>query len=641
MRLIDGASAEAKALCLKLKLLYPRVAQREFARGFVQRLLFSALVDADWTDTACFMDNVPLPRRMDGAARAALWAELAARGEAYIGAMPEKHPIDALRRELSVRCRDAGRGAVPGIYRLCLPTGAGKTYAGLRFCLQAAQGINARHIFYFAPYKSITGQNAQRIREALGDDYVLEHHSDFIADTEEKQNIYLARNSRWEGAPVICSTMVQLLDTLFAAPRRNVRRLASLAGSVLLFDEVQTLPLKHTCLFNFAVNTLSELLGCVVVLCTATQPKLEAPTHPLMRREDCDIVPDYPKLFERLRRIDCNTDGCRGGGMTTSELAGFVSVIADEHRSTLVVMNTKASAAKLYAELKERLDGDVHLFCLTTRLCSAHRKALIHELERLLNDKSARVVCVSAQLIEAGVNLDFDCAVRSLAGLVSAVQTGGRCHRHGAGGLGILYLVDCIDENLSHLKEIDDAKMVFKELLGLMPADTDWLSPEALNRYYEQLYSEQSIRDEMMFTAKSESGTSISLVDLLSLNKQGMTARAGAGAGKSLPDYALRWAFGTAEAAFRAIDGGGIGVLVPYGEGKELIKKLLSGNPPAGVFRELEAYAVQLSDSELKRLGNTVYTALDGAVNILQENYYDGDGIGVVFDPLPLNDTFV
>ena len=174
-----------------------------------------------------------------------------------------------------------------------------------------------------------------------------------------------------------------------------------------------------------------------------------------------------------------------------------------------------------------------------------------------------------------------------------------------------------------------------------MPADTDWLSPAALDRYYEQLYSEQSSRDEMMFTAKSESGTSISLVDLLSLNEQGMRARAGAGAGKSLPDYALRQAFGTAEAAFRAIDGGGIGVLVPYGEGTELIKKLLSGNPPAGVFRELEAYAVQLSDSELKRLGNAVYTALDGAVNILQENYYDGDGIGVVFDPLPPNDTFV
>ena len=640
MRLIDGASSEAKALHLELKRLYPDAAQREFARGFVQRLLFSALVDADWTDTACFMDNVPLPKRQDGAARSALWAELAARGEAYIGAMPEKRPIDALRRELSERCRDAGRGAAPGIYRLCLPTGTGKTYAGLRFCLQAAQGTNARHIFYFAPYKSITSQNAQRIREALGDEHVLEHHSDFIAESDDERKIYAARSSRWEGSPVICSTMVQLLDTLFAAPRRNVRRLAPLAGSVLLFDEVQALPLKHTYLFNFAVNTLAELLGCVVVLCTATQPKLETLEHPLMLREGCDIVPGCSKLFEQLRRIECNTDGCRGGGMTTSELADFVSAISDEHRSTLVVMNTKPSAVKLCAELKERLDGDVRLFCLTTRLCAAHRRALIAELEGLLNDKNARVVCVSTQLIEAGVDLSFDCAVRSLAGLVSAVQVAGRCNRHGELGLGTLYLVDCIDENLSRLEEIDEAKKVCKELLLLMPEGTDWMSPAAMDRYYDLLYSERRSLNEMKYNSKDDSGLAISLVDLLSLNKQGMTARAGAGAGEKLPRHSLCQAFGTAEAAFRAIEDNGTSVLVPYGGGKELIEKLLSGNPPAAVFRELENYAVQLGDGELKRLGSAVYTALDGAVNILQENYYDGDGIGVVFDPLPLNNMF-
>lgn len=639
MALIDGAAAEVKALHMNLKRLFPDRAQREFARGFVQRLLFGALVDADWTDTACFADGIPLPKRPDSAARSARWAELAARGEAHIVSLPEKHPIDALRRELSERCRDAGRGASPGIYRLCLPTGAGKTYAGLRFCLQAAQGINARHIFYFAPYKSITGQNAQRIREALGDDCVLEHHSDFIADTDTGQGIYLARSSRWEGAPVICSTMVQLLDTLFAAPRRNARRLPALAGSVLLFDEVQALPLRHTYLFNFAVNTLAELLGCVVVLCTATQPKLEALAHPLMLSASSDIIPDYPALFERLRRIECNTDGCKGGGMSTIELATFVSAISDEHRSTLVVLNTRMSAIKLHAELKGRLDGNVKLFCLTTRLCPAHRKALIKRLEALLNDKSARVVCVSTQLIEAGVDLDFDCAVRSLAGLVNAVQTGGRCHRHGGGGLGTLYLVDLQDEDLSKLPEIDEAKKACLDLLSLLPAGVDCLSPEALDRYYKLLYSTRFSRDEMMYNTESAKGISVSLVDLLSVNEKGSKALAGEH-NRTLRDFELRQAFGTAEGVFEAIEDGGTGVLVPYGKGKELIAGLLSGSPSAGVFRELEAYTVQLRQGELERLGSAVYAALDGAVHILQENYYDSDGTGVVFDPLPLGNMF-
>ena len=252
---------------------------------------------------------------------------------------------------------------------------------------------------------------------------MLEHHSDFIAEAGDEAN-YQMYSSRWEGCPVICSTMVQFLDTAFAAPRRNVRRMASLAGSVLLFDEVQALPLKHTYLFNLAVNTLAELFGCVIILCTATQPALGELKHPLMLSENCDIVPDYRDIFAKLKRVNCDVSRCLHGAMTIPELAGFVSELSDKCRSTLVVMNTKPGAVGLYNELRGRLDSDVHLFCLTTWMCSAHRSDVIRQLEVLLGRE--RVVCVSTQLIEAGVDLSFDCAVRSMAGLVNAIQTGGR-----------------------------------------------------------------------------------------------------------------------------------------------------------------------------------------------------------------------
>ena len=634
--LLEAAGQEVRQLRLKLNSLYPDEAQRSFSLGFTQRLLFSALVDADWTDTACFMDGTELPERDGSEARARMWEELYLRGERHISALPGSHPIDGLRRELSERCRDAGEDIEPGVYRLCLPTGAGKTYAGLRLCLNAARSINARHIFYFAPFKSITGQNAGRIREAIGAENVLEHHSDFIAEAGDEAN-YQMYSSRWEGCPVICSTMVQFLDTAFAAPRRNVRRMASLTGSVLLFDEVQALPLKHTYLFNLAVNTLAGLFGCVVILCTATQPALGELKHPLMLSENCDIVPDYRDIFAKLKRVNCDVSRCLHGAVTVPELAGFVSELSDEHRSTLVVMNTKAGAVGLYNELRGRLDSDVHLFCLTTRMCSAHRSDVIRQLEGLLG--KGRVVCVSTQLIEAGVDLSFDCAVRSMAGLVNAIQTGGRSNRHGdgAGRLGALFMVDC-DENLSHLQEIDEAKQAMRMLLECMPEGTDWLGVEAIDRYYELLYSQKPIEKEMEYHCESSSGLSVSLVDLLTVNEKGM--KAAAGAGRKVQTFTMHQAFETAEGAFEAISDEKRGVLVPYGAGKELIGRLLSGERSPELLRQLEAYTVQLSNSELHKLDGAVAVELDGTVMVLQGNYYDSEGPGVVFDPLPLEPMF-
>ncbi len=633
--LLAEAGGEVRELRLKLNRLFTAEAQRSFALGLTQRLLFSALVDADWADTAGFMDGRELPGRAGGEERAAVWEELFALGESRIGALPNRHPIDGLRRELSGRCRDAGSCVGSGIYRLCLPTGAGKTYAGLRFCLNAARSINARHIFYFAPFKSITGQNAARIREVIGHENVLEHHSDFIAEAGGEED-YQMYSSRWEGRPVICSTTVQLLDSLFAAPRRNVRRMASLAGSVLLFDEVQALPLRHTYLFNLAVNTLASLFGCVVVLCTATQPALAGLKHPLALSENCDIVPNYREIFTKLRRVNCDVSLCRRGALSIPELAGFVSGLSGGYRSTLVVMNTKSAAVGLYNELRGRLEAGVHLFCLTTRMCSAHRRDVITKLEALLN-RGERVVCVSTQLIEAGVDLSFDCAVRSMAGLVNAIQVGGRSNRHGDGELGALYIADC-GENLSHLKEIDEAKNAMRRLLESMPVDTDWLGVDAVDRYYELLYSARAVKDEMEYF-RSCNGVSVSLVDLLTVNEQGVKAMAGS-AGRQPPSFTMHQAFGTAEGAFEAISDEKSGVLVPYGDGKGYIGELLSGNHSPELFRRLETCTVQLGNGELRLLGGAVVSGLDGAVRILLDNYYDAGGPGVVFDPLPLEPKF-
>ena len=191
--------------------------------------------------------------------------------------------------------RTAGR---PASIAFIFPRGGGKTYSGLRFCVEMARRQNARHLFYFAPYKSITRQNADAIRKALGEDMVLEHHSDvlFASEQSAEQQRWLTLSQRWQGVPVICTTMVQLLNTLFAAPRQNVRRLSALAGSVLLLDEIQALPLQDTCLLNLALDTLARLFGCTVGLVHChTAGSCQGP------------IPRWPF---RLKWIWCRTTSC-------------------------------------------------------------------------------------------------------------------------------------------------------------------------------------------------------------------------------------------------------------------------------------------------------------------------------------------
>ena len=185
-----------------------------------------------------------MPQQAEGAQRQSIWNKLSEHTEDYLNGLPVVYSIDSLRREISNQCLAAARERAPGIYRLYIPTGGGKTYSGLRFCIEMARRQNARHIFYFSPYKSITRQNADCIRNALGEEFVLEHHSDvtFEESEEETREQWLAQSQRWQGTPVICTTMVQFLNSLFAAPRQNVRRLSALAGSVLLFDGIQSLP---------------------------------------------------------------------------------------------------------------------------------------------------------------------------------------------------------------------------------------------------------------------------------------------------------------------------------------------------------------------------------------------------------------
>ncbi len=644
--LADEAAQEVAALKVRIKNSIPfdyrLKSQNEaywvtfrFWMGLVQRFLFSALVDADWTDTACFMGGIPLPREDSPEQRQAAWDRLSSRTESYLRGLPVRCGIDGLRREISDQCFSAAQSRAPGIYRLYVPTGGGKTYAGLRFCVEMARRHNVPHIFYFAPYKSITQQNAACIRNVLGDANVLEHHSDILLeeDGEDTKTRWLTLRQRWQGVPVICTTMVQLLNTLFAAPRQNVRRLSALTGSVLLFDEIQALPLRDTCLLNLAMNALAQICRCTIVLCTATQPALEETPYPVEFSPDRDLVADFARRFQQLRRTRI-VPRLTPGGEHAPAIADFVTGLLAENRSILVILNTKGAVNKLFDTLQAGLPGDVRLFCLTTRLCHRHREDVMEELKSCLQAKGPPVVCVSTQLMEAGVDLSFDCVVRSMAGLPSIAQAAGRCNRNGEDACRPVYLIRCADEDLRYLPEIDTAAQATQRLLEQLLPGTDLLSPKAIQAYYRIYYGDRDQARRMQYLVTPEGALETTMVQLLSNNRDGVNALREC-TGNTVERWMLCQAFGTAEALFEAIPDESVTILVPYGDGAEKLASLLSGRGTAPTLPELQPYAVSISPGECKKLGDAVIPVLDGAALMLQPNFYDRHK-GVCFQPLEL-----
>lgn len=598
-----------------------------FGLGLIQRFIFSALIDADWTDTACFVKQTGLLHIESENSRRRIWRKISENVESYVVHLPDKYDIDTVRKAISVQCHEAGKNMEPGIYRLYVPTGGGKTLSGLRFCVEMAKRHNAQHIFYFSPYKSITRQNAEVIRKAVGrDEYVLEHHSDVVMDNEDSEGNerWLSSSARWQGVPVICTTMVQMLNTLFAAPRQNVRRMSALAGSILLFDEIQALPRKDICMLNMAVNVLAYVFGCTVIMCTATQPALDETAYPVIFSRPADIVKDIDGIFSVFKRTRIITDRLSMGAETSEKIAEFVTDLMDDNNNVLVILNTKNAVNRLVNCLSSRITGDVKLFCLTTNLCSRHRNEILDNI-RVCLENHEKIICVSTQLIEAGVDISFECVVRSLAGLSNIAQAAGRCNRNGEKAIGYVYIIKDKDENQSNLPEINDGARA-AELTIIKTGDDDILSTGSIRKYYQEYYYGEKQSMEMCY--KLSSGTS--MVELLSSNREAVKALTYMKEGYKLGDMYMRQAFGTAESDFKAIEDETIPVVIPYKDGKALIEKLYSDKDHIDL-RDLQPYVVSVGSAILEKLGNAVGTALDGAVYVLKEGFYD-ETIGLNID---------
>ncbi len=586
-----------------------------FKVGLLTRFLFSCLIDADRIDSADQENPANKLVRRTGPVD---WQVAIKRMEEKLTAIPIKHDIDHLRRSVSERCRDRASGT-QGIYSLTVPTGGGKTFATMRFGLHHAYRHNLDRIICIIPYTSIIEQNAEEIRKLVErpeDDrpWVLEHHSNLEPEVQTWQSKLVSEN--WD-APIVFTTMVQFLETLFGGGTRGPRRMHQLAKSVLIFDEIQTLPIKCVHLFCNAINFLTEHAGTTVLLSTATQPLLNQLKNQdkgqLTFLPENELVDDVGKLFQDLKRVVVR-NMTKPQGWSEAEITELILKEYQEKKSCLVIVNTKKWAHHLYTSCTQHIDDD-NVFHLSTGMCPAHRKKVLGEIRGRLDQKSP-VLCISTQLIEAGVDVDFASVIRFLAGLDSIAQAAGRCNRNGKAPTAEVHVINPAEEKIDQLIDIregrDKALRVFNE------KDKDGLlSPEAMDLYFSYYFYGRAEDMDYEVTAR-EAGRDDSLLSLLSNNRNNVGRTQG---------MALRQSFKTAGKIFRAIDAPTQSVIVPFGKGKAIIAELCAEYDSSTVYRllkEAQQYSVNVFPNIWRKLSErgAVISVREGDYYYLDERYY-------------------
>lgn len=610
-----------------------------FKYGLLIRFLFSCLIDADRLDTANF--EFPSGALYRNQNQYQSWEvlnnRLNVKLQSFEDSTDTNSKVNQIRRDVSNTCLEYSTRR-KGIYRLSVPTGGGKTLASLRFALNHALHHQMDRVFYIIPYTSIIDQNANEVRKILEDKnengdildhVVLEYHSNILPETETYRQKLLSEN--WD-APIVFTTQVRFLETLFGSGTRNARRMHQLANSIIIFDEAQTIPVRSVHLYNLALRFLVEDCGATVVLCTATQPLLdevEPPSRAISIPEENNIIQDEKNLFDQLKRVEV-IDKRKPGGWGEDEVASLALEQLYEKESVLTIVNTKSSATKLYSVLQGKNVGVVHH--LSTNMCAAHRLDLIEEIKSEL-DNNQRVICISTQLIEAGVDIDFGTVIRYMAGLDSITQAAGRCNRHGKQDeLGRVFVVNPAQERVDALVDILEGIQATERVLREYKDqpnrfDNEIIGLEAMRQYYRYyFYRRQNV---MIYPVGPDSvvGQSDNLFNLLSLNKTAFQEYVRVN--KTAPPLPLVQSFQTAAKAFHAIDSLTRGVIVPYKAGIDLISDLcrvIDLREQYTLIKKAQRYVVNMFPYEFEqmvKMGAVIEAQSGMGVYYLDSQFYD------------------
>jgi CRISPR-associated endonuclease/helicase Cas3 len=575
--------------------------QDELSYELLLRLLFSTLVDADYLDTEeHFNPEVAEQRQLSRNSVASLWLQLqAAQNHLIEQASKIKTPINQVRTEVYQACLDAAQ-LEPGIFRLAVPTGGGKTRSGLAFALAHAVQHGLDRVIIAVPYTSIIEQTVGVYREIFGEDAVLEHHSAVRPDqgNEEDARSRQAQarlaTQNWD-APLIVTTTVQLFESLFANRTSRCRKLHNIVKSVIILDEVQTLPVR---LLEPILSVLKELCRqyqVSVVLCTATQPALEGET-PYLRGFAAGSVRDIVPIaqakahFRTLCRVQYSVPAEE---WTWTDVAQNVQTHAQSHNQALVILNTRKDALVVLDELA--LPETDYIFHLSTLLCGQHRREVLQEVrDRLTHNQPC--LLISTQVVEAGVDLDFPVVYRAMGPLDRIVQAAGRCNREGRRpepGQVIVFRPQAGKVPPGEYRKAFEETAILLNREGL-----DWNDPAIFATYFRSLY-------------------------------QGLDPDQ-----ENIQDYRKNLNYPKVAEKFRMINDDTTAVVIEYDDrARDLVQRIKRYGLRPGNFKALQPYLVNLRSREFQET-EELREAIAPGVWLWQGNYHRTKGIAVGEDAI-------
>ena len=529
----------------------------------LSRMLYSCLVDADYLDTEAFMDKESSKLRANKTTLKDLLPKL----EAHLGNLKdsaEDTEVNHIRAEVQMQCVQTSMSPV-GFYSLTVPTGGGKTLSSLVWAMKHAIHNGQKIIIIAIPYTSIIIQTAAILRKIFGAENILEHHSNVdpeqIKDERLREQMKLATEN-WD-YPIVVTTNVQLFESMFSNKPSTCRKLHNIVNSVLILDEVQTLPMDYLQPIVDTLKTYNKIFKVSVLFTTASQPVLSGliegcnPKASFQGiKEVKEIIPQDLKLHERLRRVKLDVDD---SGKSYDEVADMLK----RHKRVLCIVNTRKDAKELY----ERLPQEGVTLHLSKMMCPAHISETIEKIKTALKDDNNEIIrVVSTQLIEAGVDIDFPVVFRQEAGLDSVLQAAGRCNREGKKNVCTTYVFSLAKEHNLPKGGIQDGNNARLSL----DTSSDWFAPETMSNYFRQLYCRNDSFDK-----------------------------------KDMKHYLYdvkNMCFASAAKDFRLIQDTGKTVVVCWKNSMELVQELLQNGPSYLLMKRISKYCVNIYQRDFDAL---------------------------------------
>ncbi len=554
--------SELDPTSLVLKPRKVKTSNEGFSIAFLTRMIYSALVDADFQDTETYVNKGEKPRGG--------YASIEELCQVFNTALRKfDNPVGDINKKRTETLKTCTEKAdsEQGFFTLTVPTGGGKTLASMAFALNHAVKHGLKRVIYVIPFTSIIEQNAAVFKDYLGEKNVLEHHSNFdwkkgnkpdseSADDETKDvldKLKLA-SENWD-IPVVVTTNVQFFESLFANKSSRCRKLHNLAKSVIIFDEAQTLPHEYLDPCMLAVKELVLNYSASVVFCTATQPALN---KRLPNVSFTELASDPQALFDFYKRVQITNIG------RTPDADLLERIMS--HSQALCIVNTRKHAKGLFDQLEG--EGNFHL---STLMCPTHRKQVLSEVRaRLKSGQPCRVI--STQVMEAGIDVDFPVGFRALAGLDSIIQAAGRVNREMKRAISNVYVFDPETPFIKRTPTfIKQGAAVAESILRDFADRPD--SKEAIESYFNFLYN---IQDKNAFDVKN------------------ILAHF---------DSELEFDFKTAAENFRMIDNNTVAIVIPYNaEAKKLLEQAKYHPYPFSLARQLQMYTVNVYENEFIKL---------------------------------------